>query len=175
MLRITCDGVNDLLMFMKEGELIPVAKIIWNCDAAVLDCLQPKEGIILALLPIRATTKNVEFALMHRRLGHAGKDRAIEACKKSGNKISGNKMDEDTVKDFHCRVCHLAKFEAIISRTPLVAATEFLQFVFWDITEHPPIGYGGKRYSLHGIDFWSRYLISHGTSRHHTHSILRPI
>lgn len=157
MLRITCDGVNDLLVFMKEGELILVTKIIWNCDVAVLDCLQPKDGTNLALLPFRATTKDVEFALMHRRLGHARKDRVIEACKKSGNKISGNTMDEDTVKDFHCRACHLAKFEAIISRTPLVVATEFLQFVFWDTIEHSPIGYGGKRYSLHGIDFYSRY------------------
>lgn len=132
--------------------MIPVAKIIWNCDVAILDCLQPKDGIALALLPFRATTKNVEFALMHRRLGHAGKDRVIEACKKSGINL-----DEDTVKDFHCRACHLAKFEAIISRTPLAVVTEFLQFVFWDIIEHSPIGYRGKRYSLHGIDFWSRY------------------
>lgn len=78
--------------------------------------------------------RNVEYAPMHRI-----------------------QIEETTIKDFHCKACHLAKFEAIVSRTALVKPTEFFQYVFWDTIEHSPIGYGGYRYSLHGTDAYTTY------------------
>lgn len=147
---IVVDGINDRLVH-KESSCV-VSHIKWKFDVAILDCQTPQGFYNFALLPYRATTDNVEYALMHRRLGHAGKDRALAACKKSGINI-----DPQTIKDFHSKACHLAKFEAIVSRSPSVKPTGFLQYVFWDTIEHSPIGYGGFRYSLHGIEALTRY------------------
>lgn len=147
---IVVDGMNNSLVHKESG--ITIAHIKWKFDVAILDCETPPGFYNFALLPYRATTKNVECALMHRRLGNAGKDRVLVACWKSGINI-----DPETIKDFHCKACHLAKFKATVSRTPLVKPTTFLQHVFWDTIEHSPIGYGGYRYSLHGIEALTRY------------------
>ncbi|KAF3062692.1 hypothetical protein CFAM422_010804 [Trichoderma lentiforme] len=80
--NILIDGINDLLILKEEEDFIPITKIVWNCDVTTLKYLQPRGGINLALLPFKATTENVEFALIHQRLGHAGKDRVIEACQR---------------------------------------------------------------------------------------------
>ncbi|RCI16863.1 hypothetical protein L249_1770 [Ophiocordyceps polyrhachis-furcata BCC 54312] len=88
--------------------------------------------------------KAVDFSLIYRRLGHARKERILEACRKSGIAVKAP-------GDFHCRSCHLGKAEAIVSRDPSVQATSFLQYIFWDFLQHTPTSSEGYRYTLHVV------------------------
>ncbi|RDA92688.1 hypothetical protein CP533_3704 [Ophiocordyceps camponoti-saundersi (nom. inval.)] len=60
---------------------------------------------------------------------HAGKDRILEACRKSGLTIKKN-----TFESFHCRACQLRKADAVISRDPAILPTSFLQYVLFTKT-----------------------------------------
>ncbi|RCI14375.1 hypothetical protein L249_6026, partial [Ophiocordyceps polyrhachis-furcata BCC 54312] len=93
-----------------------------------------------------------DFAIMHERLAHAGKEKVIQACRKAGIVI-----EKSTVEGFLCEACYFAKADTIISRDSLARPTRFLDIVFWDMIEHNPPGYGGARYSLHGIDAFTRF------------------
>ncbi|RCI14676.1 hypothetical protein L249_6432 [Ophiocordyceps polyrhachis-furcata BCC 54312] len=89
---------------------------------------------------------------MHERLAHAGKEKVIQACRKAGIVI-----EKSTAKGFLCKACQFAKADTIISRDSLARPTRFLDIVFWDMIEHNPPGYSGARYSLHGINAFTRF------------------
>lgn len=142
---IVIDGYNDILAVKKTKQ--KVCDIFWRHGIAVLRCEKPINPYNFAALPKNMTSSRVEYGLMHRRLVHAGQTRVLTACKKAGIDI-----DPATIQGYHCEACQLAKADAMISRAPLVTTNTFLAYVFWDIIETTPVGYGGYRYSLHSID-----------------------
>ncbi|KAL6411722.1 integrase core domain protein [Ilyonectria robusta] len=142
---IVIDGYNDILAVKKTKQ--KVCDIFWRHGIAVLCCEKPTNPYNFAALPKNMTSSRVEYGLMHRRLVHAGQTRVLTACKKAGIDI-----DPATIQGYHCEACQLAKADAMISRAPLVTTNTFLAYVFWDIIETTPVGYGGYRYSLHSID-----------------------
>ncbi|RCI10337.1 hypothetical protein L249_4365 [Ophiocordyceps polyrhachis-furcata BCC 54312] len=93
-----------------------------------------------------------DFAIMHERLAYASKEKVIQACRKAGIVI-----EKSTIKGFLYKACYFAKADTIISRDSLARPTRFLDIVFWDIIEYNPPGYSGARYSLHGINAFTRF------------------
>ncbi|RCI11974.1 hypothetical protein L249_4610 [Ophiocordyceps polyrhachis-furcata BCC 54312] len=51
-----------------------------------------------------------DFAIIHERLAHAGKEKVIQACRKAGIII-----EKSTVKGFLCKACYFAKADTIIT------------------------------------------------------------
>ncbi|KAF4464965.1 Gag-Pol poly, partial [Fusarium albosuccineum] len=147
---IVIDGYKDMLVMKETGE--PVSEIFWKKDVAVLKHKKQDAFYNFATLPLNKTTEKVEYGIMHRRLAHAGPERVIRACHEAGIRI-----DTSSLKNFHCETCHLAKADSMINRTPMVEAKQFLGYVFWDIIEHKPVGYGNFKYTLHGIDVYTGY------------------
>ncbi|EFZ02022.1 Integrase, catalytic core [Metarhizium robertsii ARSEF 23] len=54
------------------------------------------------------------------------------------------------------KACYLGKADAIISRAKF-EPTAFLSHVYWDLLQHTPVGYGGYRWSLHGVDGYTGF------------------
>ncbi|RCI11843.1 hypothetical protein L249_7558 [Ophiocordyceps polyrhachis-furcata BCC 54312] len=65
-----------------------------------------------------------DFAIMHERLAHAGKEKVIQACRKAGIVI-----EKSTIKGFLYKACYFAKADTIISRDSLARLTRFLDIV----------------------------------------------
>ncbi|TQV90209.1 retrovirus-related pol polyprotein [Cordyceps javanica] len=100
-----------------------------------------------AALPAPRSSRSVPFELMHRRLGHASKRAILALCQAHNVRITPGSVEE-----FHCRACHLAKAEAIISHTPAPPAQRLLAYVHWDFIPVQPPGLDGQKYLLHGVD-----------------------
>ncbi|KAF5120298.1 Retrovirus-related Pol polyprotein from transposon RE1 [Metarhizium anisopliae] len=144
---LVVNGQTKELVFADSGHKL--CSYEWQSGVAVLDVRpQSKPHVNFSVLPNRATTKNVDYGLMHHRLMHAGAERIKRACK-----AAGIQLNESSIKKFHCEACYLGKADAIISRAKF-EPTAFLSHVYWDLLQHTPVGY---RWSLHGIDGYTGF------------------
>ncbi|KAF5131521.1 Retrovirus-related Pol polyprotein from transposon TNT 1-94 [Metarhizium anisopliae] len=135
---LVVNGQTKELVFADSGHKL--CSYEWQSGVAVLDVRpQSKRHVNFSVLPNRATTKNVDYGLMHHRLMHAGAERIKRACK-----AAGIQLNESSIKKFHCEACYLGKADAIISRAKF-EPTAFLSHVYWDLLQHTPVGYGGYR------------------------------
>ncbi|KID81261.1 integrase [Metarhizium guizhouense ARSEF 977] len=147
---LVVNGQTKELVFANSGHKL--CSYEWQSGVAVLDVgPQPKPHVNFSVLPNRATTKNIDYGLMHHRLMHAGAERIKRACK-----AAGIQLNESSIREFHCEACYLGKADAIISRAKF-EPTAFLSHVYWDLLQHTPVGYGGYRWSLHGIDGYTGF------------------
>ncbi|KAG6298464.1 hypothetical protein E4U44_001053, partial [Claviceps purpurea] len=144
------DGCNDQLVSTTTG--LPVGKFQWKSNIATLILRDEQPTFNFAAITSSSITKQVEFGLLHRRLGHAGKDRIVKACKEAGIAI-----DPRSLANFQCPACLLAKAPQQIHRDVSQDSTHFLSRVFWDFIEHKPEGFGGMRYTLHAIDVHTHF------------------
>ncbi|KAG5949189.1 hypothetical protein E4U58_002028, partial [Claviceps cyperi] len=91
---VLMDGCDDNLVSTATG--LPIGKYQWKSNiATVLRDEQPLFNF--AAITSSSITKQVEFGLLHKRLGHAGKDRIVKACKEAGIAI-----DPRSIANFQC-------------------------------------------------------------------------
>ncbi|KAG5989349.1 hypothetical protein E4U52_005641 [Claviceps spartinae] len=146
------DGCKDQLVLTATG--LPVGKFQWKSHISTLILRDEQLLVNFAAITSSSITKQIEFGLLHKRLGHAGKDRIVKACKEAEIAI-----DPRSIVHFKCPVCLLAKAPHQVHRdeSELSDSTHFLSRVFWDFVEHKPKGIGGKNYTLHAIDVHTRF------------------
>ncbi|KAI6777520.1 Gag-Pol poly, partial [Emericellopsis cladophorae] len=82
---IVMDGIRDALVHKNNGTVL--GEYEWKQHIAVLHVDKRQPQYNFAALPYNTTTQDVEYALMHRRLGHASKDRILKACRLAGIRI----------------------------------------------------------------------------------------
>ncbi|KAG6018798.1 hypothetical protein E4U19_007973 [Claviceps sp. Clav32 group G5] len=94
---VLMDGCNDQLVSTATG--LPIGKFQWKSNIATLILRDEQPPFNFAAITSSSVTKQVEFGLLHKRLGHAGKDRIVKACKEAGIAI-----DPRSLANFQCPV-----------------------------------------------------------------------
>lgn len=138
------DTYTDTLVHISTKR--ELAQIEWSQDIACIKTIPPTVNNNSLPQLILAT---INYATMHRRLFHAGKEVIQRACKDANIDICDTKV--------FCEPCVMAKATDEYGKQAPPMTTVPLEYIRTDVITHREPGHLGYKYSVHFVDVASNF------------------